>query len=95
MKRGGRLRPVSPKRARQLRERARVLAPLREAQPWCSRCGQTGVGLDAHELVARSRGGSITDPSNIVLLCRPCHDDVTFRHHEIPDADQWIKGRAS
>lgn len=86
---------MSRKRAREQRERTAALRPLREAQSWCSRCGVTGVGLDGHELLSRSRGGSITDLENIVLLCRTCHDDVTFRHHEIPDADQWIKSRSA
>jgi hypothetical protein len=27
-----------------------------------------------HEVKKRSRGGSITDPDNIKLLCRPHHD---------------------
>lgn len=89
----GSLHPVSRRRAGQNRARTETLRPLREAQTWCSRCGVTGVGLDAHELLSRARGGSITDPANIVLLCRRCHDDVTFRHHEIPDADRWIHTR--
>jgi len=87
------MRAKSQKRARADAQRKKLLAPLREAQPWCSRCGATGVGLDAHELLSRARGGSITDLANIVLLCRSCHDDVTFRHHEIPDADRWIHSR--
>jgi 5-methylcytosine-specific restriction endonuclease McrA len=90
-----RIRSVSVRRQRENRARSEALRPLREAQPWCSRCGQTGVGLDAHELLSRARGGSITDLDNIVLLCRPCHDDITFRHHEIPDADQWILRRTA
>lgn len=97
MKRGAPLRrtelkPVSQRRARENRQRTEVLRPLREAQTWCARCGATGVGLDAHEMLSAARGGSRTDLTNIALLCRPCHDDVTFRHHEIPDADRWILG---
>ncbi len=72
-----RLAPVSKKRQRENRERTAVLRPIREAQTWCSRCGVTGVGLDAHEIVSRARGGSITDVENIRLLCRPCHDLIT------------------
>jgi 5-methylcytosine-specific restriction endonuclease McrA len=77
LRRAGRLAPVSRKRARENRERTTALRPLREAQPWCSRCGATGVGLDAHEIRSRARGGSITDLANIALLCRPCHDHIT------------------
>lgn len=87
------MRAVSKKRARENRQRTEALRPLREAQPWCSRCGRTGVGLDAHELLSAARGGSRTDLDNIVLLCRSCHDDVTFRHHLIPDADRWVLSR--
>ena len=71
------INPVSAKRARENRTRAAALKPLREAQDWCSMCGRTGVGLDAHELLSRGRGGSITDLSNIVLLCRLDHQWVT------------------
>jgi 5-methylcytosine-specific restriction endonuclease McrA len=28
---------------------------------------------DVHELLARSAGGDILDPANIVVLCRSCH----------------------
>jgi hypothetical protein len=71
------INPVSAKRARENRDRTKALKPLRAAQDWCSRCGVAGVGLDAHELLSRGRGGSITDLDNIVLLCRPCHTWVT------------------
>lgn len=32
---------------------------------------------DMHEVRSRARGGSITDPLNIVCLCRRHHDWVT------------------
>jgi 5-methylcytosine-specific restriction endonuclease McrA len=87
------LPPASRKRQREKRERAVLLAELGADQQWCSRCGVGTFALDGHELLRRSAGGSITDPENIVLLCRPCHDDVTFRAHEIPDADVWTRSR--
>lgn len=34
---------------------------------------------DIHEPLTRARGGSIVDPDNQAPLCRPCHDEVTFR----------------
>lgn len=34
---------------------------------------------DLHERLTRARGGSITDPGNVVPLCRPHHDDLTFK----------------
>jgi 5-methylcytosine-specific restriction endonuclease McrA len=82
---GGRrspLRAQSARRRRQNEERRVNLAHVRETQTWCSMCGATGVGLDAHELVRRSQGGSITDLENIVLLCRPDHQWVTEHPRE-------------
>lgn len=32
---------------------------------------------DAHEVLTRARGGSITDPANIIPVCRPCHRLIT------------------
>lgn len=32
---------------------------------------------DIHEVVSRARGGSITDVSNLMAVCRPCHDWIT------------------
>lgn len=87
--RRSRLNPVSDKRRAENRERTAALAPLRAAQPWCSRCGATGVGLDAHELLSRARGGSITDLANIVLLCRADHTWVT-EHPVEAAAEGWV-----
>lgn len=51
-------------------------------------CGITGVGLDAHELLSRARGGSITDVTNIVLLCRRDHQWVT-ENPAVAEAAGW------
>lgn len=83
------LNPVSGKRRAENRERTAALAPLRAAQPWCSRCGATGVALDAHELLSRARGGSITNLANIVLLCRADHTWVT-EHPVEAAAEGWV-----
>ena len=32
---------------------------------------------DLHEILSRARGGSISDPENVVALCRPHHTWVT------------------
>lgn len=82
------LNKVSRKRVTANRERTAALKPLRESQSWCSKCGRTGVGLDAHELLSRGRGGSITDLANIVLLCRDCHQWVTA-HPSDAEALGW------
>lgn len=82
------IRHQSAKRRRENVARKRMAADTYGPNPACARCGHPAD--DLHELLSRARGGSITDPANCVPLCRPCHEDVTFRHHEIPDADRWI-----
>lgn len=82
------LRAVSVKAQRRNAERTRALRPLREAQPWCALGGCTGVGLDAHELLSRARGGSTTDLDNIVLLCRTHHTYIT-EHPAWAEANGW------
>lgn len=42
--------------------------------PWCGR-----RSVDVHEVLRRSRGGSITDVANLRCLCRQCHDQITFQ----------------
>jgi hypothetical protein len=76
LQRGGPIRPVSAARAAENRQRRAVLDQLAQTQPWCSArvpdvC--TGRAQDGHELLRRSQGGSITDPNNVVGVCRPCH----------------------
>lgn len=86
LKRSGRLAPVSAKRRAENKEREQtrfeVLARCGgrcEAGPlialvdpvWASKC--LGRGSEMHEKLKRSRGGSITDPENIVYVCRCCH----------------------
>ena len=55
-----------------LRERRKVTDAM---NPVCVRCGARAD--DAHEILSRARGGSITDPANLVALCRLCHDFIT------------------
>lgn len=66
---------VSNKRAKENRERTKVLRDTFGESPLCARCGKPAD--DAHELLSRARGGSIVDPANIKPLCRACHDWVT------------------
>ena len=40
----------------------------------------TGGGRDAHEVITRSMGGSITDTTNILWVCRACHDWIHNKH---------------
>ena len=78
------IRRESPKRAAENRVRRKVLAEMRQEDPMCAMgCGRSGV--DGHELLARSAGGSITNPANIKLLCRPHHDWIT---HDV-EGQRW------
>lgn len=74
--RQSRLATQSKKRAAEQRRRRKVLA--RDHGP--QRCqyppGCADAACDAHEVQTRARGGSISDPGNIVLLCRRHHDGV-------------------
>lgn len=86
MKRGGPLRRtthltsrtpikrVSQKRALVNQRRSKILTRMRAEQDWCTRCGTPGVPLDGHEKLRRSQGGDSADATQIILLCRPCHD---------------------
>jgi 5-methylcytosine-specific restriction endonuclease McrA len=85
-KRGGRKRLIAN------RIRAQVVRQLRADQDHCSRCGRTDFWLDAHELLSRAQGGSITDPANIILLCRPCHSWVTENPREAAEQG-WAVSR--
>ena len=72
------MRAVSPKRAKENRERNKMLAEKYGAD-WrsgliiCTRC-HNEPGTQPHELKKRSHGGSITDPDNVWLLCSGCHN---------------------
>lgn len=73
------LRPVSAKRAAENRQRRAMVAALWPERPRCKVPGCPRLADDVHEPLTRARGGSITDPGNAVPLCRPHHDEVTFR----------------
>lgn len=65
----------SAKRKWAQRQRTKMLRETFGTDPLCRRCGHPAD--DGHELLSRARGGSITDPDNIVPLCRTCHSWVT------------------
>lgn len=78
IERRARLRPVSAAQAAENRLRRKIVSQLFGEQPVCAGpCGGNWAD-DVHEPLTRTRGGSITDPANMVPLCRPCHDLVTF-----------------
>src|SRR4051812_46743665 len=69
------LSPVSKKRKKQQGQRAKCMKVVRaRAGGKCEVCG--GVGVDGHEKLMRSQGGSITDPANVILVCRDCHSQI-------------------
>ncbi len=84
-----RIRRISAKRAieNELRRDALMIVRSR-CRGWCEACPilQAGgvklltlrdhQGSDGHEPLTRARGGSITDPANIVWSCRWSHDWV-------------------
>lgn len=84
------LRPVGARRAAENRARSAAAAVLRQEQPLCEVWQlRLTIGLpplpgcarwadDWHEALSRARGGSITDPQNRRLPCRPCHDHLTI-----------------
>jgi 5-methylcytosine-specific restriction endonuclease McrA len=49
--------------------------------PWC----RSGARLDPHHVIKRSQGG-LSTPSNLTMLCRPCHDDTDRSH----DNQHWL-----
>ena len=52
-----------------------------------------GRSTACHEKLTRARGGSITDETNIICVCHPCHDAI---HRNIAEATRrgFLRGRA-
>ena len=70
-------------------ERIPLVKRLLEERPVCQRCFRQR-STDVHEVKTRARGGSITDESNLVCLCRPCHDLIT-RDPKTAQERGWVK----
>jgi len=82
-RRGRPLRPVSRKRRRQDRPYKQAVALVfQRAAGRCEvvlegrRC--RAIAVDPHHVVKRSAGGPLSDPSNLVAVCRACHDRTDF-----------------
>lgn len=90
LERTGPVKPVSAKRAKEQRQRSKVLAEVFGDSPPCARCGAPAD--DAHELLSRARGGSIVDPQNIAPLCRSCHRWVTVNPRQA-ETEGWALSR--
>ena len=71
------LRPVSDGKLREMRTRSRIRNALMADGLWRCEAGWLDAchgPLDMHERQSRGRGGSPTDRSNIVVVCRKHHD---------------------
>lgn len=80
LKRKTALRHRSAKRAALYRrERVPLVRQLLAERPRCQVPWCTRRSVDVHEVLRRSRGGSISDVANLRCLCRECHDQITFR----------------
>lgn len=62
--------------------------------PMCEvgEAGCHGRAVDVHEPLTRARGGSITDPGNMVAVCRACHDWI-HGHPEAATERGWLRDR--
>lgn len=92
LKRGGKIKSVSVKRARENRVRAKIKSQVLRTRSVCE-AGQAINAVDRHhqchrspddihEPLTRARGGSITDPDNMIVVCRACHNWI----HQHPKA---------
>ena len=85
-----RIRAVSKKRAAENRRRKKVTDAMKREGPVMCVYPVRDWGVegpidtdcnnradDLHEIVSRARGGSITDPANLIGLCRTHHQWVT------------------
>lgn len=86
------LNPQSKKRQKANKERRKIVTGLREQVTGCQfphhkhpiRCFGA---LEPHEPLTRGRGGSITDPNNILMLCHNSHQWVTGHPIEAKELD--------
>lgn len=79
------MRHVSPKRARENRERRRIADRMGDAMCVHPDCGRRAD--DLHELVRRSQyKAGLTDEGNVVPICRPHHTWVTEHPAEAREA---------
>lgn len=61
--------------------RLTVACGSRCENPWCRKW----ANLDPHHVVKRSQGG-LDAATNLVMLCRPCHDDTD----RSKDSERWL-----
>jgi hypothetical protein len=59
-------------------ERVPLVKALAEEAGICPVLGCTNLANSPHEPLTRARGGSITDPTNVVMVCWPCNQALTL-----------------
>lgn len=87
LKRGGYLRKRSKKMEDKYVERRKLVVKILSERPKCEACPifakhdglatyKLSPSTDVHELVRRSQGGSILDETNVLAVCRKCHNRI-------------------
>ena len=78
----------SDKKEKEYKLRRPLVVKLLEEHPYCEACPifaehdevkgmyQRNRSVDIHELIRRSQGGSILDETNLMAVCRPCHQRI-------------------
>lgn len=90
----GRTKPIRQRSAKMeaiYEVRRELVEKILEERPWCERCLKAR-SQDCHEKLTRSRGGSIIDESNIVAICRNCHEWI-HSHPREATAEGWLRRR--
>jgi hypothetical protein len=70
-------------------------------RPYCEAClprrggRQVNRAVDVHELVRRSQGGNILDPTHVLAVCRPCHDWIGQHPHDAETGGLALPGWAT
>jgi len=70
LKRGGRLRPVSKKRAKQIKEYAKVRQEYLSLNPSCEICGKSGTQIHHKKGRFQER---LNDKNFFMSVCSCCH----------------------
>ena len=81
------MRRRSKKKEIEYVERRKIVRELLEKRPFCEACpifakhdGKITYvrrgSVDIHEIIRRSQGGSILETSNLMAVCRECHNRI-------------------
>ena len=81
------MRRRSKKKELEYVERRKIVRELLEERPFCEACpifakhdGKITYvrrgSVDIHEIIRRNQGGSILETSNLMAVCRECHNRI-------------------